>query len=298
MTQTNHNQLSSSDSEEILQQEIARLQKLLAEKDGLNRSQKILQPEPIIEVTEHVDDRLKDLAVEDVIDKFLVSSRIEILYILRSMMRSKSLTTLSFGDDVILTTIIGVNARNREIVFECGADNSANLRAVKARKLKASSLLNQVPVYFTCLDFDRIEFGGVAALRTKFPKSLRRIQKREHFRTDISTNNLLICKWPISEGVFVNTLVENISQGGMLVIDPSHKVPLEIGAEYQGCLIDLTSVGTAKVNLRVKSISEVIHRNGAKCLHAGIEFTGTTEKRALTMIQQYVIKLKIEGQIA
>ena len=55
MTQTNHNQISSSDSEGILQQEIARLQQLLAEKGDLIRSQQVLQPEPIIEVTEHVD---------------------------------------------------------------------------------------------------------------------------------------------------------------------------------------------------------------------------------------------------
>ena len=87
MAQTHHNQLSPSESEGILQQEIERLQQLLAEKDDLIRSQQVLQPEPIIEVTEHVEDRLKDSPVEEVTDKFLVSSRIEILYILRSMMR-------------------------------------------------------------------------------------------------------------------------------------------------------------------------------------------------------------------
>lgn len=119
MAQTHHNQLSPSESESVLQQEIERLQRLLAEKDELIRVHQILQPESIIEVTEHVEDRLKDSPVEEVTDKFLVSSRIEIFYILRSMMRSKSLTTLTFGKDVILTTIIGVNARRREIIFEC-----------------------------------------------------------------------------------------------------------------------------------------------------------------------------------
>ena len=298
MAQTHHNQLSPSESESVLQQEIERLQRLLAEKDELIRVHQILQPESIIEVTEHVEDRLKNSPVEEVTDKFLVSSRIEILYILRSMMRSKSLTTLSFGDDVILTTIIGVNARHREIIFECGSDDAANLRVVKARKSKASSLLHRIPINFVCLELDKIEFEGQDAFRTRFPTSLRRLQKREHFRTDISPSSPLIFKLPIPEGGSVDTRVKNISQGGMLVITPSNLVPLEVGAEYQGCFIDLASVGTAKVNLRVRSVSEVTQRNKTKCLHAGIEFTETTEKRALTMIQQYVIKLKIEGQRA
>ncbi len=298
MTQTNHNQISSSDSEGILQQEIARLQQLLAEKDDLIRSQQVLQPEPIIEVTEHVDDRLKDSSIEEVTDKYIVSSRIEIFYILRSMMRSKSLTTLTFGEDVILTTIIGVNATRREIIFECGSDDAVNLRAVKARKSKASSLLHRIPINFICLELDKIDFEGEDAFRTKFPKILKRIQKREHFRTDIPGSSPLTIKLPIPDGGSVDTRVKNISQGGMLIITPSHLAPLEIGAEYQGCLIDLTSIGTAIVNLRVRSVSEVTLRNGTKCLHCGVEFTGTTEKRALTMIQQYVIKLNIDGKIA
>ena len=296
MAQTHHNQLSPSESEGILQQEIERLQRLLAEKDELIRVHQILQPESIIEVTEHVEDRLKDSPVEEVTDKFLVSSRIEIFYILRSMMRSKSLTTLTFGKDVILTTIIGVNARRREIIFECGSDAAANLRVVKARKSRASSLLHRIPINFVCLELDKIEFEGEDAFRTKFPTSLRRIQKREHFRTDIPPSNPLICNLPTPKGDFINTLVKNISQGGMLITSPSHKVPFEIGDEYQGGIIDLTSVGTAKVNLLVRSVSEVTQSDGTKYLQAGVEFTDTTEKKALTMIQQYVIKLKIEGQ--
>ena len=64
----------------------------------------------------------------------------------------------------------------------------------------------------------------------------------------------------------------------------------------RGGIIDLTSVGTAKVNLLVRSVSEVTQSDGTKYLQAGVEFIDTTEKKALTMIQQYVIKLKIEGQ--
>ncbi len=296
MIQTSQDQLLPLNSPDVLQREIEQLRQLLAEKDELIRSQKVLQQEPIIVATEKVLQLPIDLEIEVVDDKFLVNSRIEILYILRSMMRSKSLTTLTFGDDVILTTIIGIDLKRREIIFDSGAHIAANLRAVKSHNLKASSFLNQVPIYFTCLDLDEIEFEGACAFRAKFPKCLRRIQKRESFRTDIPGNIQLKFKLPISEGVFSNTFIKNISQGGMLVIDPSHEVPFEIGVEYQGGLIDLTSVGIAKVSVQVRSVSEVTQRDGTKCLRAGLEFTDATEQRALTMIQHYLIKLKKEGQ--
>ncbi len=296
MIQTNQDQLLPLNLEEVLQREIEQLRQLLAEKDELIRIQKALQQESIIVATEKVLHLPIDSEIEVVNDKFLVNSRIEILYILRSMMRSKSLTTLTFGDDVILTTIIGIDLKHREIIFDFGAHTASNLRAVKSINLKASSFLNQVPIHFTCLDLDEIEFEGAGAFRAKFPKCLRRIQKRECFRTDIPENIQLKFKLPISEGAFSNTFIKNISQGGMLVIDPSHEVPFEIGVEYQGGLIDLTSVGIAKVSVQVRSVSEVIQRDGTKGLRAGLEFTGATEQRALTMIQQYLIKLKKEGQ--
>lgn len=296
MMQTNQDQLLPLNSGEALQREIEQLRQLLAEKDELIQSQKVLQQESIIVATEKVLHLPIDLEIETVTDKFLVSSRIEILYILRSMMRSKSLTTLTFGNDVILTTIIGVDVGRREIIFDCGADAAANLRAVKSKNLKASSLLSQVPIYFTCLDLNEIEFEGAGAFRAKFPKCLRRVQRRECFRTDIPGNVQLKFKLPISEGVFSNTFIKNISQGGMRVIGPSHEVPFEIGVEYQGGLIDLTSVGIAKVSVQVRSVSEGTQRDGTRCLRAGLEFTSATEQRALTMIQQYLIKLKIEGQ--
>ena len=138
MIQTSQDQLLPLNSPDVLQREIEQLRQLLAEKDELIRSQKVLQQEPIIVATEKVLQLPIDLEIEVVDDKFLVNSRIEILYILRSMMRSKSLTTLTFGDDVILTTIIGIDLKRREIIFDSGAHIAANLRAVKSHNLKAA----------------------------------------------------------------------------------------------------------------------------------------------------------------
>ena len=289
--------LETQNSEGDLKREVERLQHLLAEKEELILSQKIQQLAPLAEVIPMAErssrDSRSDTEAENT-DKFLVNSKIEILYILRSMMRSKSLLTLTFGENVILTTIIGVNSKRREIIFDCGANEDANLSAEKAHKLAASSLLFQVPVHFMCLNLERIQFEGGDAFVTKFPEGIRRIQKREQFRTDIPMYLQLKCKLPTPEGDFAETLVKNISQGGMRVIDQSNKVPFGIGIEYQGGLIDLNSIGTAKVNLQVISVSQITRRDGTKCLGAGLEFTGTTDKRSFTMIQQYVIKLQSE----
>jgi c-di-GMP-binding flagellar brake protein YcgR len=289
-----------SNSEEDLKRKVERLQHLLAEKEELIISQQILKLEPIEEATPMDERSSRDSSTSETeveaTDKFLVNSKTEILYILRSMIRSKSLTTLTFGKDIILTTIIGVNLKRREIIFDCGANEDANLRAIKSHRLSASSLLHQVPIHFMCTKLERIQFEGGGALITKFPEGIRRIQKREQFRTDIPMSIQLKCKLPTPEGDFAETLVKNISQGGMLVIDQCNKVPFEIGIEYQGGLINLDPFGVAKVNLQVRSVSQITQRGDAtKCQRAGLEFTKSTEKRSLTMIQQYVMKIQSEG---
>ena len=107
-------------------------------------------------------------------------------------------------------------------------------------------------------------------------------------------NRLLKCKVPLPEGDYADVVLQNISRGGMAVLDPDHKVDFECGADYRGCLIDLPGVGAAKLNLQVKSISEITQRGGVKCLRAGLQFDEDTEEKTLSMIQRYVMQLQME----
>jgi len=233
---------------------------------------------------------------DEEIDKFRVYLDIEILYILRSMKRANALATLSFDneDGFILTTIIGINPKRGEVIFDYGTDEMSNMRALRVGKLNVFALLNRVEIQFICHDIEMIRFEGRNAFSARIPESLLRLQKRAHYRIDTPSTKHLTCRIPLPQGEYAGVLLQNISRGGMAVFDPERKIEFESGVDYQGCLIDLPGVGTAKVNLQVKAVSEFTRRGGLKCQRAGLEFASDTEERILLMIQRYVNKLQME----
>ena len=234
-------------------------------------------------------------SVEEV-DKFRVDSDIEILYLLRSMMKANTLTTLTFGNSegFILTNIINIDLKHREVIFDYGTDQASNRCALKADKFNVFTLLNRVEIQFVCHDVEKIKFEGKNAFRARIPESLLRLQKREHYRIDMPVNRRLNCKLPLPEGDYAEVVLKDISRGGMAVLDPDHKVGFESGADYRGCLLDLPGIGATKLDLRVKSVSEITQRGGVKCLRAGLQFDEDTEEKTLSMIQRYVMQLQME----
>lgn len=242
------------------------------------------------------DEVIRTVQIVEEADQFRVSLDIEILYVLRSMMKACALTTISFDNDdgFILTTVIGIDSKRRELIFDYGTDTTSNRRALKAGQLNVFTLLNRVEIQFVCHDIEKIKFEGRSAFRVRIPDNLLRLQKRAHYRIDIPTTKYLTCLIPLPQGDYAKVFLQNISRGGMAILDSDRKINFEMGADYQGCLIDLPGVGSAKINLRVKAVSEITQRSGIKCQKAGLEIAADTEEWVFSMIQRYVIKLQME----
>ncbi len=231
-------------------------------------------------------------------DQYRIRSEVEKLYILRSMMRSNVMATCYFGhdDDFILTTIIDVDAEQGEMVLDYGAEEASNQRALKANKLSVVAFLDQVKIQFVCHGIEEVQYEGRNAFRTRIPETLLRIQKRAYYRIDTPTINPLKCVIPLPAGSIPGTaevMLQDISCGGMAVVDPDARVNFDQGAIYRNCVIALPGVGTAKVNLRVNLVSEIPQRNGLKWQCARCEFADTPENM-IAMVQRYITKLELD----
>lgn len=253
----------------------------------------------------HRNDRVDNQLVspestEEEPDKFRVNTDIEVLYILRSMMKANALVTISFDneDGFILTSIIGINSKRGELIFDYGTNGIANRRALNASKFNIFTLLDRVEIQFVCQDIEKIKSDGKNAFKVSIPECLLRLQKREHYRINTPVINPLKCMIPLPDGSYAGVLLQNISRGGMAVLGSDREADLVQGAGYSGCLLDLPGVGTVKLNLQVKAISEFTQRSGIKCQKAGLEFATDTEERVLSMIQRYLIKLQMERKRA
>ncbi len=229
-------------------------------------------------------------------EKYRIHSESGRLSILRSMMQNNSLATCYFdhSDRFILTTVIDVDAEQGEIVLDYGADEASNQQALKANILNIAGLLYQVKIQFICQGVEKIQFEERDAFLTQIPETLLRIQRREYYRVDTPAVIPATCVMPLTGGdksATVVVILQNISYGGMAVIDPQSRLNFERGTVYRHCLVALPEIGTARVNLRVQHVSEIYQKNGLKFSRAGCEFIDTPDSM-LSMIQRYISRLE------
>ena len=231
-------------------------------------------------------------------DRYIIHSRIEIVFILRAIMQKNTLVTLSFdqGDDFVLTSILGIDAERGTMIVEYGANEEINQQALRAERLIFSASHDQVRVQFVCHGVGKTRFEDRNAFSVGVPENLLRVQRREYYRIATPAVNPLKCALPLAAGHAPDTaevIVLDISCGGVAVIDHHSRVDFEPGTTYENRRIVLPGISTLSVSIQVKSAFEVTLKNGLAGKRSGCEFVAMQEKM-LVMVQRYIMKLERE----
>ncbi|MDN5882665.1 MAG: flagellar brake protein [Nitrosospira sp.] len=232
---------------------------------------------------------------QDDSEKYRIHSEAGILSILRSVMRNHALATCHFGrsGSIILTTIIDVDAKRREMVLDYGGDEASNQQALNADTLRVVVLLDNVKIQFVCNGIEKIRFEGRNAFRTRVPQTLLRIQRREHYRIKTLMSLPVKCTIPLHEkgaSAAAEVILDDISCGGMAVIDTRFSVNFEPGAIYRNCTVALPEAGVANVDLQVRHVSAISRGHGqrARCIYVD------PPDNVISMIQRYITRLELE----
>lgn len=231
-------------------------------------------------------------------DKYAIHSHLEILFILRAIMRKNTLVTLCFdpGDDFVSTSILDLDAERGKMVVDYGANEEINQQALRAAQLIFIASHDQVRVQFVCHGIGKTRFEGRNAFSVGIPESLLRMQRREYYRIATPAVNPLKCTLPLPAGHTPDTaevIVQDISCGGVAVIDHHSRVDFEPGTTYENRRIVLPGISTLNVSIQVKSAFEVTLKNGLAGKRSGCEFVAMQGKM-LAMIQRYIMKLERE----
>ena len=239
-----------------------------------------------------------DLSPVESNDRYVIDSRIEIVFILRAIMQKNTLATLYFGEGggIILTSILDIDAERGKMVVDCGANEEINRQALSAAQLIFIAFHDQVRVKFVCDGIAKIQYKDRDAFSVGIPASLLRMQRREYYRIATPAVNPLKFAIPLPAGNTPDTaevIVQDISCGGVAVIDHRSKVNFEPGTTYENRRIVLPGISTLNVSIQVKSAFEVTLKNGLAGKRSGCEFVAIQE-RMLTMIQRYIMKLEQE----
>lgn len=227
--------------------------------------------------------------------KYLVESVKEVAYILRAIMQKGDRVTAHFnqGNDMMLTSIIDVDADKDEVILDYGANEALNRKILDANKVIFITSQDKVRVQFVAGRVERINFEGRPAFRIEMPESLIKLQRREYFRLATPITKPLICSIPLEAAKKLDLAIADISIGGIGLINPPANFTFELGASYQGCCFTLPDIGTIVTTLQIRNAFEVTMKSGLHTMRAGCMFMnlpGTMQ----SMIQRYIIKLERE----
>lgn len=241
-----------------------------------------------------------ELEQSDLYSKYMLYSRTEILFILRSMMKKNCMATVYFdhGRMFFLTALVDIDDRSDTVIIDCGSDQEINARALKADRLLCTANLDKVKIQFSLDGVKSIQHSGEPAFAAKLPKAVLRLQRREYFRLDTPQGNPIICQLKAARedgsALALNLPLVDISGGGVGLIttlDAEHL--FAIGKIFQGCRIDIPEEGVVQVDLIVRNAFHITMRNGTHQLRVGCEFLNLPGNR-LAMIQRYITRIERE----
>jgi c-di-GMP-binding flagellar brake protein YcgR len=233
-------------------------------------------------------------------EKYRISSKNDVLSVLRLMVRNNSQSTCYFGDagSFFPTALLNLDSQRGEIVLDYGPDEEVNEQALQAGKWNVVAFPNQVKVQFSCQQIRKVEFEGRNAFLTQIPTSLLRMQKREYYRVVTPTIASVKCAVPILEEKSLSTvevILQDLSCGGMAAIDSNGRGNFEEGSIYENCCIVLPDIGTINVSMRIIRVEPAgtgrVH--DLQSQRVSCEFVNTGEN-VLSLIQRYITRLELE----
>jgi flagellar brake protein len=227
--------------------------------------------------------------------RFLVTNRLEIVRVLRGLAQRNELVSAFFdgGKDLLLTSVLHVDADDDKTVLDCGSNEALNQRILLADKIVFVTSLDRVKVQFTSHGIVRGSYENRPAFEIPIPTQVLQLQRREYYRLTTPLLNPLTCAVTLRSGVVQEFPIVDISAGGIGMILSNSELKLEVGATYPGCRINLPGIGTLELTLGIQSLFEVTLKNGSKSFRSGCQFINLHPSME-SLIQRYLIKLERE----
>lgn len=225
--------------------------------------------------------------------KYRIYARVEIAFILRSIMKSSALVTAYFGHskDFVVTAILEVDADAGSIIIDSGSNPVLNERVLRGQQLSVVSSQDGVKVEFEVQQVEAASFEGRLAFRIPFPGSLIKLQRREFYRLMAPLLNPLKCQIPVPGGPVIETVVGDISLGGVSLMGEHQGLDLQLGTIYENCRILLPELGVIQTKLMVRNSFPMTLRSGAVIKRTGCAFLDLPSSQQ-AMIQRYIIRLE------
>jgi c-di-GMP-binding flagellar brake protein YcgR len=251
--------------------------------------------------TQQILDDDDDSAESEGFSRYQVSSRREIISILRTLANQNQLITLQANNtsEPVMTSVLGVDEDSDTVFIDCSRSSTVNQRLAESRKISFTTALDNIRIHFSTEEtMERCKYDNQDAFSMPLPESLIRLQRREYFRVPTPITNPVKCavKLTDAEGKVTQTLslpLQNVSGGGIALIDENKLLDNTVGKIYRDCRIDLPGGSPVIATLEIRNSHEIKLNNGKLIRRVGCLFIDLPMSM-VSAVQRYITKLERE----
>ncbi|MGM0475878.1 MAG: flagellar brake protein [Pseudomonadota bacterium] len=231
-------------------------------------------------------------------EKFMIRSQMERVSLLRQLQKEAHQFSAYYSDETghfLLTSIIHVDPKRDMLIMERSGDEKANQRLLEADHVLFDTKHNHATTQFVASDIQAARLKGEPVFLMPLPTEVLRLQRREAFRAPVpqGIEDKAICTISDIHGEQHTLDVQDISIGGIGLVDHECAIEVERFQVVEGAELYLPEQGTMHLNLEIRGVFDTTLTNSRTVRRVGCAFhnlRGGTESR----IQRYIHKLEVE----
>lgn len=204
----------------------------------------------------------------------LLRSPLEIKRVLDALAARHELVTAEIpGNSNLFTSqIIGADERWGFIIIAMAADESANNALLARANVTFVSRPREWHIEFVAAGPSEVVHKGIPAIRLHYPDVLAVLQRRQHYRHQVSSAALLRCVADAGGIMPFDAKIREISFGGISALFYSVDITLEPGTVLVGSRIEVPGFDPVTVDLEVRYSEVVSLPDGSRGHASGFRF--------------------------
>lgn len=235
---------------------------------------------------------------EEELSPYQVHSRREIVTLLRSLEQQRQLITMLVNGsaEAVITSVLGVDEETGTLFIDCASNPTMNRRIAESNNISFETVLDRIRILFFAESAQECTYDGLPALSLAIPGSVIRLQRREYYRVPTPISNPVRCTIPLQHELGIETVtltLQNVSGGGVALIDDKKSLDTTPGTIYRDCRIHLPGNTVVVTALEVRNCQDINLPTGKSVRRIGCLFIELPPSM-LSAIQRYITKLERE----
>lgn len=229
------------------------------------------------------------------LSQYTLTSSVEVIHHLRGIVQQGQMVTIfsNKGKSFILSRILDLDVAKGTMVLDWGANEHSNRMFLESGRNVYVCSPAGVKTQFVTGQPRQIHYDTGPAFEVDLPQQVIKLQRREFFRIPTPIVTPVFCEFLNHAAGTLRFPLADISLGGVaLVLSVAQAAQLQVAESYQ-VSIELKPFGVLLVQMEVRHLIPVQHKNGQETVRTGCRFTNMNAQRE-TLVQRYVANLERE----